>query len=195
MTDASGTLTTAYNYDPYGETTMSGAGNGNTSEYTGRENDGTGLYYYRARYYNPQLGRFISQDPIGFAGGLNLYAYVRDNPLTFKDPFGFARKLPPPCNGGAGGGGGGGGGGFLDQWPFNGNLVPGSGYQDQICSPPIPCAVNNNPAMLKCCQAHDNCYTAHNCNWSSWLGTVPISVERCQVCNKQVVECFVNAIF
>ena len=57
-------------------------------QYTGRENDGNGLYYYRARYYNPSIGRFISEDPIGFRGGINFYAYVRNNPTLFKDPTG-----------------------------------------------------------------------------------------------------------
>jgi RHS repeat-associated protein len=52
------------------------------------ENDDTGLYYYRARYYNSQTGRFISQDPIGFGGGINNYAYVGDAPTGFVDPFG-----------------------------------------------------------------------------------------------------------
>lgn len=59
-------------------------------EYTGRENDGNGLYYYRARYYSPLLGRFISQDPLGFAGsGPNLYAYVFDSPTNLVDPLGL----------------------------------------------------------------------------------------------------------
>jgi RHS repeat-associated protein len=45
--------------------------------------------YYRARYYDPKIGRFISEDPIGFVGGVNFYAYVHDNPLLFIDPFGL----------------------------------------------------------------------------------------------------------
>ena len=49
-----------------------------------------GLYYMRARYYDPQVGRFISEDPIGFAGGdVNLYAYVQNNPIMFIDPWGL----------------------------------------------------------------------------------------------------------
>jgi RHS repeat-associated protein len=57
--------------------------------YTGREPDATGLIYYRARYYDPTLGRFISRDPTGFAGGdINLYTYVRNNPVNFDDPSG-----------------------------------------------------------------------------------------------------------
>ena len=50
----------------------------------------TGLHYNRYRYYDPQVGRFISKDPIGFAGGLNVYAYA-PNPVGWVDPFGLAR--------------------------------------------------------------------------------------------------------
>ena len=58
--------------------------------FTAREYDSeTGLYFYRARYYDPAIGRFISEDPIGFSGGdLNLYAYVRNNPVSRIDPYG-----------------------------------------------------------------------------------------------------------
>lgn len=60
---------------------------------TGRENDGTGLYYYRARYYSPTMQRFVSEDPIRFlSGDFNLYAYVGNNPLLFIDPFGLEKK-------------------------------------------------------------------------------------------------------
>jgi len=77
LVDGSGTVQTQYTYEPFGTTTVSGQANANPNQYTGRENDGTGLYYYRARYYHPGLQRFISEDPIGFAGGdTNLYAYV-----------------------------------------------------------------------------------------------------------------------
>ncbi len=48
----------------------------------------TGLYYYRARYYDPTVGRFISEDPIGFGGGINFYAYVRNDPVILTDPLG-----------------------------------------------------------------------------------------------------------
>src|SRR5881296_3659226 len=62
----------------------------NSFAFTGREYDSTGLYYYRARYYNPTLQRFISEDPIGFAGGdTNLYGYVWNNPISFHDPLGL----------------------------------------------------------------------------------------------------------
>jgi len=88
--DNSGAVQTQYSYEPFGTTTATGAANGNVFQFTGRENDGTGLYYFRARYYHPGLQRFISEDPIGFRGGdWNLYAYVRNNPVRYRDPMGL----------------------------------------------------------------------------------------------------------
>jgi RHS repeat-associated protein len=58
-------------------------------QYTGRENDGTGLYYYRARYYSPGLQQFISEDPVGLSlDGFNTYKYVYDDPTNLIDPSG-----------------------------------------------------------------------------------------------------------
>ena len=68
LTDAVGTKVIDYTYGPYGETTADATAS-NPFQYTGRENDGNGLYYYRARYYSPGMGRFVSSDPIGLAGG------------------------------------------------------------------------------------------------------------------------------
>ena len=89
LTDDAKAINTRYQYEPYGETSMSGAASNNSSQYTGRENDGTGLYYYRARYYQPVLKRFISEDPLGLQGGLNTYEYVDGDPQTFVDPNGY----------------------------------------------------------------------------------------------------------
>jgi RHS repeat-associated protein len=89
LTDSTGAVQTSYTYDPFGNTTVSGAVTSNTIAYTGRELDSTGLYYYRARYYSPRLQRFISYDPAGFSGGdTNLYLYARNNPTSFRDPSG-----------------------------------------------------------------------------------------------------------
>jgi len=94
LTDDAGVVQTAYTYEPFGQTTVTGQSNANPFQYTSRENDGTGLYYYRARYYSPARQRFIAEDPIGFEGGdINLYAYGANNPLRFRDPFG----LDPTC--------------------------------------------------------------------------------------------------
>ncbi|MGH2541748.1 MAG: RHS repeat domain-containing protein, partial [Ardenticatenaceae bacterium] len=81
-------ISSFYAYSPYGETMLLGADDGNPLQYTGRENDGTGLYYYRARYYDPVLKRFISEDPIGMTGGINLFMYVSGDPISVRDPTG-----------------------------------------------------------------------------------------------------------
>lgn len=86
--DGSGTLQTQYTYEPYGFTTQTGSASTNSYKYTGREDDGTGLMYNRARYYHPRVQRFISEDPIKFRGGINLYRYVRNNPTRWTDPTG-----------------------------------------------------------------------------------------------------------
>lgn len=93
LTNNSGDLAQRYEYDSYGKivTTL----DPNLTQpfsYTGREYDEeTGLYYYRARYYDADAGRFISEDPIGLAGGdVNYFAYVGNNPVHFVDPLGLA---------------------------------------------------------------------------------------------------------
>ena len=83
-----GALTATYSYDPYGNTTATGTPEGNSTTYTGRDDDGTGLMYYRARYYSPTLQRFISEDPAGLGGGANQYAYAADAPTNNTDPSG-----------------------------------------------------------------------------------------------------------
>jgi len=79
-----------FTYTPYGEVQVLGDDEGNPIQYTARENDRTGLYFYRARYYDPVLKRFISEDPIGIDGDLNVSAYVGGNPINFTDPEGLA---------------------------------------------------------------------------------------------------------
>lgn len=89
-TNTSGAVALARKYDPWGNL-LSGA-NSPGWAFTGREWDPeTGLYYYRARHYDPRPGRFVSEDPIGFAGGTSLNAYVSNSPTGYRDPSG---KLP-----------------------------------------------------------------------------------------------------
>ena len=85
----SGAAKTNYGYDPYGVSTATGTASTNTFQFTGRENDGTGLLAYRNRYYNPAWGRFVSEDPIGLRGGINVYAYVQGDPTDYIDPSGL----------------------------------------------------------------------------------------------------------
>ncbi|MFM0472616.1 DUF6531 domain-containing protein [Paraburkholderia strydomiana] len=95
LTDAQQQTQTQYSYEPYGATMQTGLADPNMQQYTGRENDGTGLYYYRNRYYNPATARFISEDPVGWASGqTNAYAYVNGNPVQFNDPFGESKLMP-----------------------------------------------------------------------------------------------------
>ncbi|HET8700956.1 MAG TPA: RHS repeat-associated core domain-containing protein, partial [Nitrococcus sp.] len=87
---ATGAVTDIYAYGPYGESASLA---GNAFRFTGRRLDAeSGLYYYRARYYSPSLGRFLQTDPIGTTGGINLYAYVNDDPLNLTDPSGLLFK-------------------------------------------------------------------------------------------------------
>jgi RHS repeat-associated protein len=90
LSDDAGAIKTTYTYQPFGATIVTGEASDNPFQYTGRENDGTGFYYYRARYYSPELQRFISEDPIRFAGGINWFAYVGNKPLKFIDPTGLS---------------------------------------------------------------------------------------------------------
>jgi RHS repeat-associated protein len=102
LTDDSGGVVERYRYNAYGETTILAADGvaelakslvGNSYGYTGRRFDAeTGFYYYRARYYAPERGRFIQRDPLGYSDGMGVYAYVGNNPVNFVDPHGLAAK-------------------------------------------------------------------------------------------------------
>jgi RHS repeat-associated protein len=88
-TDATGVVKSQFGYTPYGQQAASGESIPGAPAFTGRTTSSvTGLQYNRDRYYNPTLGRFISQDPTGQAGGLNTYAYVDDDPVNATDPSG-----------------------------------------------------------------------------------------------------------
>ena len=119
LTDASGEIVERYTYDPYGRpfverwdaTANNGAGGwvtngvagatipagglcysalGNPFTWTGQRYDaGTGLYGFPCRMYSPSLGRWLQRDPIGYAGGPNLYEYVLDSPMGLVDPLGL----------------------------------------------------------------------------------------------------------
>jgi len=90
MADSNQNVVTEYNYEPFGATTTTGNGLTNSYKFTAREEDGTGLYYYRARYYHPGLGRFVSEDPLRLAArDVNFYVYASDNPVRLLDPLGL----------------------------------------------------------------------------------------------------------
>ena len=89
ITNESGNISTTNSYDSFGNPSNSTFFS--RYQFTGREYDSfTGLQYSRARFYDPQIGRFLSEDPIGFKGkDINLYGYVRNRPLKYKDPKGL----------------------------------------------------------------------------------------------------------
>ncbi|HXJ87334.1 MAG TPA: RHS repeat-associated core domain-containing protein [Candidatus Binatia bacterium] len=100
LSSASGVLANTYVYGSFGQLTASSGTVTNALHYTGRELDlETGVYNYRARYFDPSNGRFLSEDPIRFGGGTNSYRYVTNNPVVFSDPLGLcppAKKNGPP---------------------------------------------------------------------------------------------------
>lgn len=99
LTNDLGEMVEGIGYDSFGNSTGSSL---TRYTYTGREFDAdTGLYYYRARWYDAQVGRFISEDPLALSGGINLYTYVKNDPVRFIDPSGLTR-----CNRWLGGLGG-----------------------------------------------------------------------------------------
>jgi len=90
LSNGTGSLVQTYGYDSFGKQISSSGSLTNPFQYTAREFDAeTSLYFYRARYYDQTLGRFLSEDPIGFSNDTyNLYNYVSGDPVDFNDPSG-----------------------------------------------------------------------------------------------------------
>jgi RHS repeat-associated protein len=155
LADTAGTLKTHYTYDPYGVSTTTGEANTSSYQYTGRENDLANLYYYRNRYYAPGFGRFISEDLIGFGGGVNLYAYVGGNPVSFVDPLGLDATTWNNTQGGR------------SRWsgPTNGNwggkCWSGGQYS---CGSQSDGNAKSTDSGDQCYKRHDNCYSSCGAN-------------------------------
>ncbi len=95
-------------YDEYGRTQVSNNSWQARFAYTGqRYFGGFGLYHYKSRMYDPKAGRFLQPDPIGYGGGMNMYAYVGGDPVNFTDPLGLDQTIVVTAFGLLGGNGGG----------------------------------------------------------------------------------------
>ena len=94
LANGAGAFSQSYKFDSFGKTTPNGS-LVNPFQYTGRESDTeTGLYYYRARYYDSNSGRFLNEDELQFlAGGTNFYEYSFNNPANLSDPLGLSPSL------------------------------------------------------------------------------------------------------
>jgi RHS repeat-associated protein len=104
LSTPSGTISDSFVYDSFGNVASSTGVFAQPFRYTGREWDAeTGLYYYRARYYDSISGRFLSEDPLQFNAGNNFYEYSYNSPASFSDPSGLqpapAYVPPPPASG------------------------------------------------------------------------------------------------
>jgi RHS repeat-associated protein len=98
-TAANGTVAQTYRYDSFGNTTNSSGSLTNFFRYTAREFDTeTGLYYYRARYYDPNVGRFLGEDPAHFRAGNNFFRYAWNEPVVFTDPAGMNPAPAGTCS-------------------------------------------------------------------------------------------------
>ena len=97
LSNSAGAVANTYSYDSFGKVTNFTGTLSNPFRYTGREWDAeTGLYYYRARYFDPSAGRFLSEDPSDFGGGdVNFYAYTGNSPTNRIDPSGKAAGATP----------------------------------------------------------------------------------------------------
>jgi len=134
LTDTTGALAQTYTFDSFGNTVASTGTLRNYFQYTGREFDTeTNLYFYRARYFDPQAGRFLSEDPIGFEGGINFYAYTRNSPINFKDPQGWE---PAGCT------------------DCKGNPTQGLDAGKKCCSNTAPMSSSTNPVPYSPCDTY-----------------------------------------
>jgi RHS repeat-associated protein len=99
LSNSSGVLANTYTYDSFGKTTASTGTLTNPFQYTGRDYDPEiGVRYYRARYYDENIGRFLNEDPIQFGAGTNFFAYVANNPINRIDPSGLSPAgMKCPC--------------------------------------------------------------------------------------------------
>jgi len=95
LSNTAGALAQTYTFDSFGKQTASSGSLTNPFQFTGREFDSeTSVYFYRARYFDPAVGRFLSEDPMRFFESPNFYAYVENNSLNLIDTSGLQAQRP-----------------------------------------------------------------------------------------------------
>ena len=152
LIDSTGVIRNRYRYSPWGTLEDSLEGVPNVLKFAAREYDPeTNLYYNRARYYDPQLARFLSEDPVGQSGGVNQYAYAGNNPIGAADPSGEACDYWDP--------GGGSDGGTMNDWGYCSPMTDGIYYPSGPrpgCSDRGPVSINGGtPDMgFSSCEGH-----------------------------------------
>jgi RHS repeat-associated protein len=171
LTDASQAVVESYKYDAFGKLETSPA-TANPYTYTGREYDPeSGLYFYRARYYNAEVGRFLQRDSIF-------------QPLRFEMMHTWIWFLPYLIN---------------HPWFFHSYIYAGNNSINKIdpkgFGPQKPGCdsfpdVLETPCIRKCCDKHDACYERNNCSIKSWIPGCGSS--ECKKCNSDVVSCFID---
>jgi RHS repeat-associated protein len=182
LVDAKGKVFASYDYDPYGKPTRSTTNGSARADYRYAGlfyHAPSGLYLTHYRAYDPVTARWLSRDPIGERGGVNLYAYVEGSPIWNVDPTGKDGGVTA----------------ILAIWAVayvshagdqigqpNGTVADYYKDQDQRCSIPIIGPIADK-CLLGNCQRHDTCYEEYQCNSTSWITSALGGTKSCNQCN------------
>jgi RHS repeat-associated protein len=198
--DVNATPLASYTYEPFGRTSTTGTAQ-SPFQYTARENDGTGLYYYRARYYHPGLPRFAAEDPIHtpLFEGLKCAPGNAPHPAWYVDidrgtasllaagRWSAARSTRIDSQ-------------RINSYAYTANDPMGKTDPSGLCASPqnpgcdwIP---DLSPCQIACCNEHDRCYERNCCDSTSWGAMFAPHYQQhrpaCHECNAAVVRCIVK---